>query len=163
MEGYFASRGPSNKAKEVRWRANRMAEDYVNCCGKLMYNNVTVGPFGDNPAEGRFPMERPATVGMLRTVMRRPTVIEKWSPYQVAMFEGALHVYGKVCCWFWGLFGRGVFGGVSVSAPSPVRSGSALWCVIGEGFGLPAVAVAHVLVIWLLVLVLVLVGQVWVL
>lgn len=73
-----------------------MTEDYVNLCGKIMYNHVTVGPFGDKPAEGRFPLERPATLGMLKTTMRRPTVIETWSPYQVALFEGAISVYGKV-------------------------------------------------------------------
>ena len=28
--------------------------------------------------------------------MRRPTVIEKWSPYQVALFEGAISIHGKV-------------------------------------------------------------------
>ena len=61
-----------------------------------MYPRVTVGPFGYKPAEGRYPLERPATLGMMRTAMRRPTVIEKWSPYQVALFEGAISIHGKV-------------------------------------------------------------------
>lgn len=73
-----------------------MVEDYVNTCGSIMYPRVSVGPFGYNPAAGRFPMERPATLGMMTTAMRRPTVIEKWSPYQVALFEGAISVHGKV-------------------------------------------------------------------
>lgn len=90
-------RGASNKARDTsRWRTHRMVEDYVNTCGSIMYPRVRVGPFGYNAAAGRFPLERPATLGMMRTEMRRPTVIEKWSPYQVALFEGALSIHGKV-------------------------------------------------------------------
>lgn len=73
-----------------------MVEDYVNTCGSIMYPKVTVGPFGYRPCDGRFPLERPSTLGMMRTELRRPTVIEKWSPYQVALFEGAISIHGKV-------------------------------------------------------------------
>ncbi|CAM9717494.1 unnamed protein product, partial [Ascophyllum nodosum] len=73
-----------------------MVEDYVNTCGNIMYPQVTVGPFGYNPSEGRFPLERPSTLGIMRAEIRRPTVIEKWSPYQVALFEGAISIHGKV-------------------------------------------------------------------
>lgn len=98
LEG-LAPRGPSNKARDtLRWRTHRMVEDYVNTCGSIMYPNVTVSSFGYNPTEGQFPLERPSTLGMLRTQIRRPTVIEKWSPYQVALFEGAMSIHGKVRC-----------------------------------------------------------------
>lgn len=98
LEG-LAPRGPSNKARDtLRWRTHRMVEDYVNTCGSIMYPNVTVSSFGYNPTEGQFPLERPSTLGMLRTQIRRPTVIEKWSPYQVALFEGAISIHGKVRC-----------------------------------------------------------------
>lgn len=93
----LAPRGPSNKARDtLRWRTHRMVEDYVNTCGSIMYPNVTISSFGYNPTEGQFPLERPSTLGMLRTQIRRPTVIEKWSPYQVALFEGAMSIHGKV-------------------------------------------------------------------
>ncbi|CAM9415109.1 unnamed protein product, partial [Sphacelaria rigidula] len=90
-------RGPSNKAKDTqRWRTHRMVEDFVNTCGSIMYPQVQVGAFGYQPCEGRFPMERPTTLGILRTELRRPTVVERWSPFQVACFEGAISIHGKV-------------------------------------------------------------------
>lgn len=90
-------KGPSNKAQDTsRWRTHRMVEDYVNTCGSIMYPKVTVGPFGYRPCDGRFPLERPTTLGMMQTELRRPTVIERWSPYQVALFEGAISIHGKV-------------------------------------------------------------------
>lgn len=90
-------RGPSNKAKDTqRWRTHRMVEDFVNTCGSIMYPQVQVGAFGYQPCEGRFPMERPTTLGILRTELRRPTVVEMWSPFQVACFEGAISIHGKV-------------------------------------------------------------------
>ncbi|CAM9110293.1 unnamed protein product, partial [Ectocarpus sp. 6 AP-2014] len=96
LEDYHASKGPSNKPKEMRWRTHRMVEDYTNVCGKIMYGHVRTGPFGYNSVEGRFPMERPTTLGMIKAGMRRPTVIERWSPYDVALFEGAISIHGKV-------------------------------------------------------------------
>lgn len=75
----------------------------MNTCGGILYPRVTVGAFGFKPEEGRFPMERPTTLGMLKTKLRRPTVIEMWSPFQVGLFEAAISVHGKVrlvqrCC-----------------------------------------------------------------
>ncbi|CAM9905755.1 unnamed protein product, partial [Scytosiphon promiscuus] len=97
LEGYGASRAASNKAKEtMRWRTHRMVEDYVNTCGGIVYPRVAVGAFGYKPEEGRFPMERPTTLGMLKTPLRRGSVIEKWSPYQVGLFEAAISTHGKV-------------------------------------------------------------------
>ncbi|CAM9999812.1 unnamed protein product, partial [Discosporangium mesarthrocarpum] len=91
-------RGASNKGRDTtsgRWRMHRMTEDYVNTCGNIMYPQVSVGAYGFSPEEGRHPIDRPATLGMIQSSLYRPPVISRWSPYQVACFEAAMHVYGK--------------------------------------------------------------------
>ncbi|CAM9276670.1 unnamed protein product, partial [Discosporangium mesarthrocarpum] len=92
-----APRGPSNKGRDTtgRWRMHRMAEDYINVCGNITYPRVSVGTYGFSPEEGRYPIDRPSTLGTLRSSLRRPSVIEMWSPHQVACFESAIHIYGK--------------------------------------------------------------------
>ena len=42
-----------------------------------------------------MPLERPNTLGVLLCPLRRPTVIERWSPYEIACFEGAITLVGK--------------------------------------------------------------------
>lgn len=42
-----------------------------------------------------MPLERPNTLGVLMCPLRRPTVIERWSPYEIACFEGAITLVGK--------------------------------------------------------------------
>jgi hypothetical protein len=34
-------------------------------------------------------------LGILQNPLRRPTVIERWSPLEVATFEGSLSMHGK--------------------------------------------------------------------
>lgn len=36
-----------------------------------------------------------STLGYLKSPIRRPTIIEKWSPYDIAMFEAAIAEHGK--------------------------------------------------------------------
>lgn len=86
--------GNVKRGKE-RWRPHRMTEDYVNLVGDLMYPKTLFGPYGFDPTKGRFPVERISTLGYLTSALRRPTVIEKWTPYEVAVFEAALTLYGK--------------------------------------------------------------------
>jgi hypothetical protein len=45
--------------------------------------------------QGELPLERPNTLGVLLCPLRRPTVIERWSPYEIACFEGAITLVGK--------------------------------------------------------------------
>jgi len=45
--------------------------------------------------QGELPLERPNTLGVLLCPLRRPTVIEQWSPYEIACFEGAITLVGK--------------------------------------------------------------------
>ena len=36
-----------------------------------------------------------SALGFLKSAMRQPTVIEKWSPYEIATFEASIAEYGK--------------------------------------------------------------------
>jgi hypothetical protein len=36
-----------------------------------------------------------SALGYLKSAIRQPTVIEKWSPYEIAMFEASIAEYGK--------------------------------------------------------------------
>lgn len=86
--------GAGVKSKE-RWRTHRMADDYVCLVGDLMYPKTLIGPYGYDPEEGRLPLDRVTTLGYLLNPLRRPSVIEKWSPFEVAVFEAALTLFGK--------------------------------------------------------------------
>jgi hypothetical protein len=72
-----------------------MIEDYTNFVGELMYPKTVFGPYGSVPEEGRFCLSRINTLGYLTSALRRPTVLEKWSPYEVAVFESCLTLFGK--------------------------------------------------------------------
>lgn len=84
------------KIKEYRWRAHRAAEDYISLVGDLMYPGTYMGAFGYSHEQGNYPVERPCTLGLLTSPLRRPTVIERWSPYEIACFEAAITMYGKI-------------------------------------------------------------------
>jgi hypothetical protein len=72
-----------------------MAEDYVNSVARLMYPPIELGRFGQNLGQGQIAIERPNLLGILTSPLRRPTVMERWSPYEIAKFEGALAMCGK--------------------------------------------------------------------
>mmetsp|Transcript_18794 Transcript_18794/g.46569 ORF Transcript_18794/g.46569 Transcript_18794/m.46569 type:complete len:294 (-) Transcript_18794:70-951(-) len=78
-----------------RWRTHQMAEDYVGAVAKLMYPGTKFGPYGYNHNMREFPLEYISVLAFIKSPLRRPTVIEKWSPYEVALFEGAMLHYGK--------------------------------------------------------------------
>ena len=52
-------------------RPHRMAEDYVNLVGELMYPKQTFGPYGHRPEEARYPLNRVNTLGYIMSGMRR--------------------------------------------------------------------------------------------
>lgn len=85
---------PSGKSTE-RWITHGLTEDYVNIVGELMYPKTLFGPYGFSSSEGRFPLERITALGYLMSPLRRQSVVEKWSPLEVALFEAALTLYGK--------------------------------------------------------------------
>ena len=80
----------------ARWRSHRMAEDYVSLASSIVLPPVRVGPYGDVPLLGSYPVEQPTALGYLLSPLRRPTVIENWNPREIALFEASLSVHGKL-------------------------------------------------------------------
>ena len=72
-----------------------MAEDYTNFVGAMMYPATQFQPYGYNPEQRQYPMEKISMLGFIKNPLRRPTIIEKWSPYEIAIFEGSMLHYGK--------------------------------------------------------------------
>lgn len=85
--------GNPNETK--RWRTHRMAEDYINLSSQMVFSATNVASFGYDSSSGQFPIESISALSLLTSPLRRPSVIEKWSPYEIAVFEAALSVEGK--------------------------------------------------------------------
>jgi hypothetical protein len=94
----------------TRWRAHQMAEDYIDLASNLMlYPTSQLGPYGyslppssstssqqqQQQQQQRYPLQAVSALGYLKGSFRRPTVIEQWSPYEIAVFEAAVGHYGK--------------------------------------------------------------------
>ena len=96
--------GEGNSNQQVtlkRWRSHQIAEDYINLASALvlppthyLHNNTPL-TFGYSPHLGQYPIEQVTALGYLTSPLRRPTVIEKWSPYEITTFEAALALHGK--------------------------------------------------------------------
>jgi hypothetical protein len=72
-----------------------MAEDYVHLVGNMMYPGTKFRPYGYNPEKHQYPLDGISLLGFIKSKFRRPTIVEKWSPYEIAVFEGGLLHYGK--------------------------------------------------------------------
>lgn len=78
-----------------RWRSHKLAEDYVSLASAITLPPTHLGPFGHSPATGRYPIEQVTALGYLTSPLRRPSVVEKWNPYEISTFEAALALHGK--------------------------------------------------------------------
>eukprot|EP00520_Triparma_pacifica_P016145 CAMPEP_0118658110 /NCGR_PEP_ID=MMETSP0785-20121206/14386_1 /TAXON_ID=91992 /ORGANISM="Bolidomonas pacifica, Strain CCMP 1866" /LENGTH=168 /DNA_ID=CAMNT_0006551091 /DNA_START=1 /DNA_END=504 /DNA_ORIENTATION=+ len=76
-----------------RWRVHAAADSYVALCSNITFPTIHLSPYGFT--NGSYPLERPTLLGILTSELRRPSVIENWSPIEVARFEASLSVYGK--------------------------------------------------------------------
>jgi hypothetical protein len=85
----------SGMANGGRWRTHQMAEDYVDAVGKLVYPGTRFRPYGYDTVNREYPLEHISVLAFLKSPLRRPSIIEKWSPYEVSVFEGSLLHYGK--------------------------------------------------------------------
>lgn len=83
------------ESKEQHWRTSRMVEDYVTLTSDLMVPKVKFGRYGFAAEFGEYPIERPTLLGVLMSPCRRPNALENWCPREVAVFEGAIALYGK--------------------------------------------------------------------
>jgi len=80
-----------------RWRSHQMAEDYISLASSITLPPILkLGPYGYTPTIGQYPIEQVTALGYLTSELRRPTVIEKWNPYEISIFEAALAIHGKV-------------------------------------------------------------------
>eukprot|EP00525_Craspedostauros_australis_P010886 CAMPEP_0198120942 /NCGR_PEP_ID=MMETSP1442-20131203/30739_1 /TAXON_ID= /ORGANISM="Craspedostauros australis, Strain CCMP3328" /LENGTH=271 /DNA_ID=CAMNT_0043779677 /DNA_START=51 /DNA_END=866 /DNA_ORIENTATION=- len=78
-----------------RWRVHQIAEDYVGMVGAMMYPSTKFKAYGYDPSRREYPTEGMSLLGFLQSPVRRPSVIEMWSPHEIALFEGCLFHYGK--------------------------------------------------------------------
>jgi hypothetical protein len=73
-----------------------MADDYVELASNILLTPVSLlGPYGYDAAKLQYPLEAVSALGYLKNPNRRTSVIEIWSPYEVALFEAAIAQYGK--------------------------------------------------------------------
>eukprot|EP00984_Skeletonema_dohrnii_P021928 scaffold11061_cov69-Skeletonema_dohrnii-CCMP3373.AAC.1 len=97
-EGASTTTTKNNNTSLKRWRSHQIAEDYISLASAMVLppNTTThLNTFGYTPHLGQYPIEQPTALGYLTSSLRRPTVIEKWSPYEIATFEAALALHGK--------------------------------------------------------------------
>lgn len=73
-----------------------MTEDYVDLASNLMLTPLSqLGSYGYNTDKNQFPLRAISVVGYLKDPRRRRLAFERWSPYEVALFEGAIMEHGK--------------------------------------------------------------------
>lgn len=63
--------------------------------GNMMYPGTQLRPYGFDPERREYPLEGQSVLGYIKSPLRRPSVIERWSPYEISLFEGALLHHGK--------------------------------------------------------------------
>ena len=83
-----------------------MAEEYVELSSRMMLPTTNLGLYGyeetgnHHQANGEggqhsYPLELISSLGFLKSPLRRPSIIEKWSPYEISLFEAGMGHYGK--------------------------------------------------------------------
>lgn len=76
-------------------KVHQMTEDYTSLVGSMLYPATQFNNYGYDPSQRQYPMEKISLLGFVKSPFRRPTIIEKWSPYEIALFEGSMFHYGK--------------------------------------------------------------------
>jgi hypothetical protein len=88
--------------------AHQLANDYVELASNILLyptpggggdpnnnNNRPLGPFGYDASQGGYPLECVTALQYIKSPLRRRTVLEQWSPYEIAVFEASVALYGK--------------------------------------------------------------------
>lgn len=74
----------------------QLMQDYVELSSNIvLYPTNSLGTFGYDATRGQYPIEAMSALQFIKSPVRRPTVFERWSPYEIAVFEAALGHYGK--------------------------------------------------------------------
>ena len=74
---------------------HQMAEDYMKLAANMMLPATQLRPYGYDPERREYPLEGTSILGYLKSPIRRPSVIEDWSPREIALFEAGLFHHGK--------------------------------------------------------------------
>jgi hypothetical protein len=84
---------------------NLIAMNQANSPSTTNHDDPNNGRDNNNNAQVELPNVRPipqsqylvhiSALGYLKSPIRRPTIIEKWSPYEIAIFEASIAEYGK--------------------------------------------------------------------
>jgi hypothetical protein len=94
--GRSISSSSSSSPPQRRWRSHQIAEDYISLASSMTLPPTRLGPFGYVPHAGQYPIEQVTTLGYLKSPLRRPqSIVERWNPYEISLFEGSLALYGK--------------------------------------------------------------------
>ena len=73
-----------------------MAEDYVDYAVNLVFTPTpSLGSYGYNTSAQKYPLNAVSTLSYLKSPLRRPRILETWSPLEIATFEAAISEYGK--------------------------------------------------------------------
>lgn len=84
--------------------AHQLADDYVEMASNLVLypSNAPAlgekggyGSGGFDAAKGMFPFDVVSALQYIKSPMRRPTVVERWSPLEIATFEASIAEHGK--------------------------------------------------------------------
>eukprot|EP01031_Cornospumella_fuschlensis_P043485 gene43485-53166_t len=70
-------------------------EVYVNLVSELMYPKHVAAFDANNLDKSKFSFDRVTALGYLTSPLRPVNVMERWSPYEIAVFEAAIALYGK--------------------------------------------------------------------
>lgn len=80
---------------------NQLSCEYIELASHLVLSNPpdAFGPFGydlTHPSGApRYPIEAISALAYLQSPVRRTTILEQWSPLDIALFEAALAQHGK--------------------------------------------------------------------
>lgn len=98
VDGYTegSTNGVDDGKSRSRWKAHQIVEDYIDFASHMMLLPTSqLGPYGYDTSRRQFPLETVSALAFVASPLRRPTVVERWSPYEIAIFEGAMAQYGK--------------------------------------------------------------------
>ena len=91
----------SQNLRKLPKLVTQLSSEYIELASHLVLSNPpdALGPFGydlTHPSGApRYPIEAISALAYLQSPLRRTTVLEQWSPLDMALFEAALAQHGK--------------------------------------------------------------------
>ncbi|GKY98334.1 hypothetical protein MPSEU_000791000 [Mayamaea pseudoterrestris] len=83
--------------EQEQGKLHGLSDTYVELASNIvLYEQDQLGPYGYNAAENSWPLQCVSTLEYIKSKLRRGSVMERWSPLEIATFEASMAVYGKV-------------------------------------------------------------------